>query len=381
MKNMIKVLWYIIVSATVLTMLVLVTAKVYAHGDGKCITDPRGNVFLRDDSWVEITGHLKGEKLNIRGEGKEPYLHGHQQQYYDADDNPTAPSTSFWDIDFDDPNSPIYIVFDKFYVDCPTASPQPEPPTPRSETEVPRQSTTRTTTQRRSSSTTVSVESPGQAQGCQIPRPEPKPMLDEGLPVSDMIDYEWKIIDNHEVIGFPIRPVRAETVGDLHDLFQWYLCQETMLFQVFVDERWVSFSGRDTDDTEVKDIPITPHLGIMANLTGSPRSTGYRQEGEILDLQPGVHLIGLPELPANFQRASDFVAVDGIEWVKVGYSYKLINSINDSDDQDLRAGQAVRVSVTEPVTLDLRGTIVETLAAPSVRRRGTLAMSWGAMKR
>ena len=133
MKNMIKVSWYIIASAMVVAWVVFVmaSAKVFAHGEGKCITDPSGNVFLKDDSYVKIDGHLKGKKLDIKGDGKPPYLHGHRQQYYDANDNPTAPSTSFWDIDFDDPNSPYYGVFDKFYVDCPTA-PQPEPVRPPS---------------------------------------------------------------------------------------------------------------------------------------------------------------------------------------------------------------------------------------------------------
>ena len=131
MKITIKVLWYIIVSAMVLAMFVMVTSKVFAHGQGKCITDPSGNVFLGDDSYVKVVDHLKGEDLDIRGldennEKKPPYLHGHQNQYYDRNDNPTTPSTSFFDIDFDDPNSPYYQVFDDFYVDCPTA-PQPTP--------------------------------------------------------------------------------------------------------------------------------------------------------------------------------------------------------------------------------------------------------------
>ena len=39
MRNTIKVLWYIIISAMVLTMFVLVTAKVFAHGEGQCLTD------------------------------------------------------------------------------------------------------------------------------------------------------------------------------------------------------------------------------------------------------------------------------------------------------------------------------------------------------
>ena len=111
MKNMIKVLWYIIVSAMVLAMFVMVTSKVFAHGEGKCITDPSGNVFLGDDSYVKIVRSSERQELDIKGDGKPPYLHGHQKQYYDANDNPTAPSTSFWDIDFDDPNSPYYLSF------------------------------------------------------------------------------------------------------------------------------------------------------------------------------------------------------------------------------------------------------------------------------
>ena len=66
MKNMIKVLWYIIVSAMVLAMFVMVTSKVFAHGQGKCITDPSGNVFLGDDSYVKVVDHLKGDEVGYK---------------------------------------------------------------------------------------------------------------------------------------------------------------------------------------------------------------------------------------------------------------------------------------------------------------------------
>ena len=66
MKNMIKVLWYIIVSAMVLAMFVMVTSKVFAHGQGKCITDPSGNVFLGDDSYVKVVDHLEGEEVGYK---------------------------------------------------------------------------------------------------------------------------------------------------------------------------------------------------------------------------------------------------------------------------------------------------------------------------
>ena len=54
-------------SILIAILLTIRCADVLAHGEGQCITDPSGNVFLRDGSWVKITGHLKGEKLNIKG--------------------------------------------------------------------------------------------------------------------------------------------------------------------------------------------------------------------------------------------------------------------------------------------------------------------------
>ena len=376
MKNMIKVLWYIIVSAMVLAMFVMVSAKVFAHGQGKCITDPSGNVFLSDDSYVKIDGHLKGKKLDIKGDEKPPYLHGHRQQYYDANDNPTAPSTSFWDIDFDDPNSSYYQVFDDFYVDCPTA-PQPTPQQNRPISQRVRKSG--------ASEEVIEemTEQPSEPQ--HVPR---DPTCDTDFSVAGIICYNYQIEDRYQLIGFPVLPIQGiDDIGWLHYFFEWKLERRNILFQVFVDEHWLSFTGGGANEAnpEVSDIPITPHLAIMVNFKRSEESIGVLgtpQQGQIIDLEPGVHLIGLPEVPANFERASDLVAVDGVGSVKLGYSpTKYIDSIDDPDDQDLRAGQAIRIRVTNAVTLDLRGTIVETLAAPSVRRRGTLATSWGAMKR
>ena len=380
MKNMIKVLWYIIVSAMVLAMFVMVTSKVFAHGDGKCITDPSGNVFLSDDSWVKIDGHLKGKKLDIKGDGKPPYLHGHQQQYYDVNDNPTAPSTSFWDIDFDDPNSPYYGVFDDFYVDCPTA-PQPTP----QQTPQPQQQNRPITQRVRESGASEEVIEEVIEEVTEPQREPRDPTCDADFSVAGIICYNYQIEDRYQLIGFPVLPIQGiDDIGWLHYFFEWKLERHNLLFQVFVDEHWRSFTGGGANEAnpEVGDIPITPHLAIMVNFKRSEESIGLLgtpQDGEIIDLEPGIHLIGLPEAPGNFNRASDFLSVDGVEWVKIGYSpSKHIDSQDDPDDQDLKAGQAIRISVTKDVTLDLGGSVA---AAPSVRRRGTLATSWGAMKR
>ena len=114
MKNMKKVPWHIIISAMILTMLVLATSKVFAHGESQCFTDTDGNVRLSNDGWVKIVRHLQGDDLK-------GYAHGHQKQYYDKHGEPTLLSTGFFDEDgvIDD---------GEFYADFPTAPPPPPQP-------------------------------------------------------------------------------------------------------------------------------------------------------------------------------------------------------------------------------------------------------------
>ena len=188
MKNMIKVLWYIIVSAMVLAMFVMVTSKVFAHGEGKCITDPSGNVFLGDDSWVKIVGHLKGDEVGYKRPMKRPSKRS-LRIFMDirssitiGNDNPTAPSTSFWDIDFDDPNSPYYGVFDKFYVDCPTAPRATKYATP-----------TVTTTTAATTTGVTPIESPGYYD-------------------SYRYSHQWDFNES-PYIGFPVLPGTTKTVS------------------------------------------------------------------------------------------------------------------------------------------------------------------------
>ena len=409
MKNTIKVPWDIIISAIVLTMLVFTTAKVFAHDEGQCITDVRGNVFLRKGSWVKIVSHLTDAELQeIRLTDAEleeldltdaelkklhdgVYDHAHRKKYYDANDNLTSLSTEFFDKDGG-------VDKDEFYVDCPTASPAPPapatitPPLPPQETPSPSPSPQkakqkRSITQRiRESGASEEVieemtEQPSEPQ--HVPR---DPTCDTDFSVAGIICYNYQIEDRYQLIGFPVLPIQGiDDVGWLHYFFEWKLQRKNILFQVFIDGRWLSFTGggRDEANPEVSDIPITPHLAIMVNFKKSEESIGLlgtSQEGEIINLEPGIHLIGLPETPSNFGRASDFLSVDGVESVKLGYSpTKYIDSIDDPDDQDLRAGQAIRIRVTNVVTLDLRGTAPA--AAPMAPRRGTLATSWGAIKR
>ena len=401
MKNTIKVPWDIIISAIVLTMLVFTTAKVFAHDEGQCITDVRGNVFLGNGSWVKIVSHLTDaelqefrltdaeleeldlEELDLKKLHDGVYDHAHRTQYYDANDNPTSLSTEFFDGDGG-------VDKDEFYVDCPPAPATITPPLPPQETPSPSPSPQkakqkRSITQRiRESGASEEVieemtEQPSEPQ--HVPR---DPTCDTDFSVAGIICWNWQIEDRYQLIGFPVLPMQGiDDIGWLHYFFEWKLERHNLIFQVFVDERWLTFDGRNEANFEVRDIPITPHLAVMVNFKKSEVEIGVLgtpQQGQIINLEPGIHLIGLPEVPANFERASDLVAVDGVESVKLGYSpTKVVDRIDDPDDQDLQAGQAIRIRVTNAVTLDLRGTAPA--AAPMAPRRGTLATSWGAIKR
>ena len=212
------------------------------------------------------------------------------------------------------------------------------------------------------------------------------PTCDTDFSVAGIICWNWQIEDRYQLIGFPVLPMQGiDDIGWLHYFFEWKLERHNLLFQVFVDEHWLSFTGGGANEAnpEVGDIPITPHLAIMVNFKSSEESIGLLgtpQLGEIINLEPGIHLIGLPEVPSSYQRATDFLSVDGVEWVKIGYSpSKHIDSQDDPDDQDLQAGQAIRIHVTNAVTLDLRGTAPA--AAPMAPHAATLATSWGSLKR
>ena len=391
MKNMIKVLWYTIISAMTLTMLVLTTAKVFAHGEGRCITDVRGYVkivshltdaelqeFRLTDAELAELEELDLTDAELKKLQDGVHDHGHRKQYYDANGNPTSPSTEFFDKDGG-------VDKDEFYVDCPTAPPPPKPVTP------PRQPQTYSERVRRGySEQSRNDEEVIQEVIEESSEPEyipPSPTCDADFSVSEIICWNWQIEDRYQLIGFPVLPsFGLDTIGWLHSSFERKLQRKNILFHVFIDGRWLSYKGGGPDETnpEVGDIPITPHLGILVNFKPKSEESigllGTPQEGQIINLEPGIHLIGLPEVPQNYQRASDLVAVDGIEWVRIGYASSIfIRSEDDTDDRELVKGQAVRVSVTEPVTLDLRGTAPA--AAPMAPRRGTLATSWGAMKR
>ena len=352
MKNMKKVPWHIIISAMILTMLVLATSKVFAHGEGRCFTSASRNTFLRNGSFMKVVDHLEDAELRRLQGGL--YKHGHRNQYYDRNGNPTTPSTAFFDIDG------LYDV----YVDCPTAS---QPPS--------------TTLQR----TPVN--------GCD-PEPERAPV---SLTCDDLhlrfhintrfneICHEWDFYEDYDV-GIPVLPIEVETIAELWSHIRDTTGQELEI-KFYVNGGIRTYDGSEREGHRDGNVEITPHFGFWVNQKTRVPIGGIQRYGMEITLSIkegrsyGIRFIGFPEVPANYQMVSDLLG-DGITRVdtatKQGKEIIRHSVTQPGDEGDIAtAGMGVVVRVDADVTLDLRGV---TPSAPQAQRQGTLATTWGAMK-
>ena len=353
MKNMKKVPWHIIISAMILTMLVLATSKVFAHGEGRCFTSASRNTFLRNGSFMKVVDHLEDAELRRLQGGL--YKHGHRNQYYDRNGNPTTPSTAFFDIDglYDD---------DELYVDCPTAS---QPPS--------------TTLQR------------NPVNSCD---PEPISLLEADYSC-EMLGYELGVycydldLTDSPWVSIPVISYQTETVADL-----WRYVRDTVGHEIdirlLVNSIWSVYKGED--DNELGDVEISPYLGLNIHFKGviGIPGMGFGEGDTVMFNAPidtlDIHLLGFSVLPVGYEHLSDLL-IDGVDFVKRrvrvdgNLFYKTITRENIDSEYDvlIEPGMAVMIRIREAVTFDLSGSDV--LMAPMARRVGTLATSWGAMKR
>ena len=373
MKNTIKVLWYIVVSAMVLTMFVLVTAKVFAHGEGECLKRQSGTVRLDNDGWVKIIDHLR--EADLKG-----FVHGHLYEYYDVDGNPTGKGTGYFSIYFDDDDEGNY------FADCPTATPARRPPT-RSRPSTPARRTSTPTT----IEDTLKDELPDPDEE-QDP-PDDTSMIDkpveaivEAAPV-ELSYHEWTWLKGYNLVSFPVMREGIETVADLYQAYTYTLFNPPQdIIYVSIDGCWFGYNGQEGQIAG--DVRITPYLGVLMLMDWSVLLTmrGIEQigDGEV-ELMPGLNVVGLSELPSRYRVPSDFLSIDGIEVVmttawddeKYMSDLRLIGRAGDPGDNPLYRGQAVILIATVQLTLDLSSGV---LSAPMAPRSGTLATSWGSMK-
>ena len=76
--------------------------------------------------------------------------------------------------------------------------------------------------------------------------------------------------------------------------------------------------------------------------------------------------------------------MDGVDWVRRRVRVdgelqsQFIYNQNSSGDKIIEAGEACEIKITKTVNFNFTGAVMQ---APSIKRQGMLATSWGALKR
>ena len=219
-----------------------------------------------------------------------------------------------------------------------------------------------------------------------IDDPEEKEIAEIVKPVP-MVRFEYgQWYKGFNLVSFPVMIPEIVTIADFYNHYSFMESPDDILY-VHIDGCWFPYNGQPNQIAG--DVIITPYLGILAIMDWSAwwALTGRRIVGDgSVELTLGLNLMGLTELSSRYQVPSDFLKVDGIEAVLTTGKWDAKNKINtfyvigragDEGDNLLYLGQAVMLIVSEGLTLDLS---VDVARAPSVKRRGTLITSWGAMK-
>ena len=392
MKNTIKGLWYIIVSTMVLTMFVLVSMS-WGHS----VNDSLDNYSWKDYD-CEHRMHDGYDIHHEHGNGIEWHWHKHArkdgggllQSYVskhtgdlnvvhsadawtssgcaaeedddreDLDDSGNNPSVPPAEVEVVTPDMPI-----------PNPSVQPEVDT------VTSTPTTRYSSSISTSTTSVqkSLEEAQESipEDVVVPEPVAPIVIPESCAVERVERFFWK---GYTLYTPTVLSEGVETISDLWER-NWFTGATEGAFYVYLDESFVVYRG----EGDVGSILLTPSMGIIveqvtngtnAGLFGCPVVSPAQ-----IELDAGLNLIGFPTAPDTIERPSDLLS-DIIIDVIVSQKgiLKLVARADDPGDEPLTDGQSLIIITTQAVTINL-----ETPAAPRAPRQGTLATSWGAMKR
>ena len=354
-------LWGII-GGIIIAAIIMFAADALAHGEGECLTDAVGNVPLSNGGWVKVTDHLEGADLD-------GYKHGHLNQYFGKNGKTTKKTTVFYDIEFGD-----------FFASCPTAPPSP-PSTLR--TSTPTTSTTpepvRVSTPTSARSSTVSRSSSVSEEVIEQIVENANNQDDMPAPKLDTNYYDCETDRAYYAVEFQggldfhapkVMPIGVSTIAGLWERYHW-VGESDGAFYILHAGIWFAYRGVYKN---IGNLPIHPHTALVIEFNGETFRELIRgcvvADWDSLRLNQGMNLIGLPNQREDYTLPSDFLK-DGVFLVIVernGQFYSIAQT-SDTGDEALQAGDA----------LLLFNSIVS--AAPSVRRRDSLATSWGAIKR
>ena len=208
------------------------------------------------------------------------------------------------------------------------------------------------------------------------PEPEPEPIILE--------QHEYQLFVGYTLIGFPVRLVEDREIQEFYGNNDFFDSPTEGIFVHVpvegLEQEWYFYNGEGVWGN--LRIPLWSHFGMIVKLDEAETMEleGVPLEGKpTVPIREGWNLIGLPEAPAAYERPSDFLSDDiSVVLITDETGFQLICRVGDPGDNLLYPGQALLLQSVTELTLDLSLSVV---AAPSVRRKGTLATSWGAMKR
>ena len=372
------------ISLILIALSIVWCADVSAHGEDECLKGTNGSSRLSNGGWVKVVGHLEGTDLD-------GYQHGHSKQYYNKSGQGTTQTKSYFDIDFDGVDT-------DYFTDCPTAPVQRRSQSSTSQTatvveDIPAQPRSRSSTPTPDTAEAVEdtldevVRSP---RSYHEPKPEPpRELLPEPEPEPIVLEsHEWKLFAGYTLIGFPVQVFDDEHGNYQSEVEDFY--HESNVFDsptegIFehikaegISREWYWYQGQGL----LGNRPTAGNHGVVIRLDDAEtvELEGIANQGNPRHLiTPGINVIGFPHVPALYKRPSDFLA-DGFFSVIITNQdgFSLVARKGDPGDEPLYPGQGLMLSSTVETQLDLSGS---TAAAPQAYRQGTLATSWGAMKR
>ena len=391
-------------------ILSLSVAGAYGHGEGKCLTDTDGNVRFNNDGWVKVS-HLIGEDLD-------EFAHGHLHKEYDKRGNSTGQTMTFFSIYFDDDEG-------DYFADCPppkpermtaeayglTPNPEPESDIKIAVYEPDEQNEVEPSTPVNSCDPPESVESYNPIIPVQTVEVEEQvveeinevaeEIIEEVVPKTYRFEYGYWY-QGYNLVSFPVLPEGIVTIRDLFDRYSLFadfeLLNENPIgytgdkIIVYADGCWLGYGGED--DNVIGDIEITPYMGfgLLMDYSGWIAMSGRRLVGDgSYELQAGVNLLGITQMPVGIEKPSDFLLVDGVHAVisrvitGLGKEkdWHLIGRIGDpGDEYPVALGQAyILITSWGGGVIDFEdvpdGDIA---AAPMAPRVDNIATSWGSIK-
>ena len=189
--------------------------------------------------------------------------------------------------------------------------------------------------------------------------------------------FEIQFWQGWTLMCFPVLPEGVSTVADLYDEWTFFASHNGQIV-LLVDGCWVTYSGDRADTSGA--IPLSAITGLAVRLDWAAW-LGVRglllPVPDVMQLQAGVNLLGLPRLPVGAVKPSDLLsdAICAVMLERKGEFYLVARAGDPGDEFPLVVGQAVMLISLSPV--DIRFNALEAVENVAVGGWGNLKTTVG----